>query len=213
MASIVKRLPVYLVIDTSGSMAGENIEAVRQGIKFVVSELRSEPSALETACLSIITFGGTAQQVSPLVDLVAFQEPTIDAGGSTPLGEALEVLLECISREVRSSTPTQKGDGKPLIFLMTDGEPTDEWKPNAQKLKKRRFNVVCCAIGTGVENATLKEISDQRILIKSASPDDLKTFFKWVTMSIKTVSESVNGNPSGAPTNLPPPPPQITIMP
>ena len=61
-----RRLPVYLVLDCSGSMFGDPIEAVNQGVKALVAELQSEPYAIETAYLSVITFESTAQQVCPL---------------------------------------------------------------------------------------------------------------------------------------------------
>ena len=54
--SVGRRLPVYLVLDCSGSMSGEPIEAVCQGVKALVADLRTDPQALETAYLSVITF-------------------------------------------------------------------------------------------------------------------------------------------------------------
>src|SRR4028119_2286837 len=52
----MRRLPVYLVLDCSGSMTGEPMEAVRQGMKTLLGELKSDPQALETVYLSVITF-------------------------------------------------------------------------------------------------------------------------------------------------------------
>ena len=52
----MRRLPVYLLLDCSGSMYGEPIEAVKNGVQVLVSTLRQDPYALETAYLSIITF-------------------------------------------------------------------------------------------------------------------------------------------------------------
>jgi uncharacterized protein YegL len=59
----MRRLPVYLLLDTSGSMSGEPIESVKNGMQVLVSALRQDPYALETAYLSVITFDGTARQV------------------------------------------------------------------------------------------------------------------------------------------------------
>lgn len=86
MSDYIRRLPVYLLLDCSGSMSGEPIEAVKQGIKALLTELKGDPQALETACLSVITFNSTARQISPLTELMLFKEPELTAGGATALG-------------------------------------------------------------------------------------------------------------------------------
>ena len=88
----MRKLPVYLLLDTSGSMFGEPIEAVKNGVQVLVSTLRSDPYALETAYLSIITFNSSAQQITPLTELANFQQPNIDESGCTALGVALSLL-------------------------------------------------------------------------------------------------------------------------
>ena len=122
----MRRLPVYLLLDCSGSMYGEPIEAVKNGVQVLVSTLRQDPYALETAYLSIITFDSSAKQVTPLTELAAFQQPNIEANGCTALGEALALLATKVDQEVTKTTPEQKGDWKPLVFIMTDGVPTDD---------------------------------------------------------------------------------------
>ena len=152
----MRRLPVYLLLDTSGSMYGEPIEAVKNGVQVLVSTLRSDPYALETAYLSIITFNSTAQQVTPLTELSSFQQPNIDAGGCTALGEALALLANKVDTEVVKTTAEVKGDWKPLVFIMTDGEPTDDLNKGLVVFKKRKFGmVVACAAGQGANTDTL----------------------------------------------------------
>lgn len=122
----MRRLPVYLLLDTSGSMYGEPIEAVKNGVQTLISTLRSDPYALETAYISIITFNSSAQQITPLTELASFQQPNIDASGCTALGGALELLSQKIDSEITKTTAEVKGDWRPLIFIMTDGVPTDD---------------------------------------------------------------------------------------
>jgi len=88
-------------------MMGEPIEAVRNGVQLLASTLRSDPYALETAFLSVITFDEEAKQVVPLTELTNFQPPTIEAGTTTSLGEALRVTKECIEREVQTTTSAE----------------------------------------------------------------------------------------------------------
>ena len=110
----MRRLPVYLLLDTSGSMYGEPIEAVKNGVQVLVSTLRQDPYALETAYLSIITFDSDARQVAPLTELASFQQPNLEANGGTALGEALGLLAQKVDAEVTKTTAEKKGDWKPL---------------------------------------------------------------------------------------------------
>jgi uncharacterized protein YegL len=210
-----RRLPVYLLLDTSGSMMGEPIEAVRQGLRALVADLRGDPQALETAYLSVITFSGNAQQVSPLTELLAFQEPVLDAAGPTSMGEALMLLEDCLETEVRKASETQKGDWRPLIFLMTDGQPTDDWEEAAARIKQKKVgNIIACAAGSGADSRVLKHLTETVVELQNLEPDALKAFFKWVSGSIKTTSQGLAQiNPDAPALNLPPPPPVIQIVP
>lgn len=209
-----RRLPVYLLLDTSGSMSGEPIESLKSGLQMLVSALRGEPQALETAYLSIITFESVATQVVPLTDLISFQEPNLTAGGGTAMGEALELVAHKIDMEVTKTTASAKGDWKPLVFIFTDGEPTDDIKNGVQAIKSRRVTVVACGAGFNVNTNTLKQITESVVLLQSATQSDMKAFFKWVTASVTQASQKIDsGSDQGEGLGeLPPPPPEINVV-
>ena len=73
----MRRLPVYLLIDTSGSMRGEPIESVKVGIESMISTLRQDPYALETVNISIITYDRDVKIIRPLTPLDELQLPNI----------------------------------------------------------------------------------------------------------------------------------------
>ena len=99
----MRHLPVYILIDTSGSMKGEPIESVKVGLADMIATLRQDPYALETVCISIITFDRDVNQVLPLTELENLQLPNIVTpdSGPTHMGAALKMLCDKIDVEVK----------------------------------------------------------------------------------------------------------------
>lgn len=197
-------------------MQGQPIEAVKQGIKTLHSELMGDPQSVESAVLSVITFDASSRQVAPLSELQAFNPPDLTASGTTALGAAIRTLCDCVDREVQKGTADQKADWKPLIFLLTDGNPTDSWQEPAAELKRRKYNVIAVAVGENtVETTILKQVTDTVLVLKDMSPNGFAAFFKWVSASIKQTSAKCGAQPEEAAGGvaLPPPPPQIIITP
>ena len=172
-------------------------------------------NSLETAYLSIITFDSSAKQVTPLTELFAFQQPNIEANGCTALGEALSLLSTRVDQEVTKTTPEQKGDWKPLVFIMTDGVPTDDINKGLAEFKKRKFGmVVACAAGQGADTNVLKQITECVVQLDTADSATIKSFFKWVSASVSAGSMKVEETASDMNTmsELPPPPPEVNIV-
>lgn len=211
----MRRLPVYLLLDTSGSMSGEPIEAVKNGVQVMISTLRQNPQAIETAFISVITFDASAQQIIPLTDLASFQMVDIRASGTTALGEALSLVAERIDNEVQQTTMERKGDWKPLVFIMTDGIPTDDWQRGLEQFKRRKTAfTVACAAGSGADSSILKQITDNVVSLDTADSSSISKFFSWVTASIGVTSTKIedSGKEIGGFSELPPPPAEINIV-
>lgn len=211
----MRRQPVYLVLDTSGSMHGEPIEAVKNGVQTLLSTLRQDPYALETAYISVITFNTTASQVVPLTDLLSFSTPTLSAMGTTALGAALELTANCIEKEVIKSTYETKGDWRPLVFIMTDGEPTDDLHNGLARFNAvKKAMVIACAAGQSADTTVLRQITEVVLQLDTADSNSIKAFFKWVSASISMGSQKVeSGNKEVIGLDdLPPPPPEVNVV-
>ncbi|MGN0879289.1 MAG: VWA domain-containing protein [Oligosphaeraceae bacterium] len=210
-----RRLPVYLLLDVSGSMMGEPITAVQNGVQTLVSALNGDPQALESAYLSVITFSNSAQQVVPLTELNQFVPPQLQASGMTSLGEALALVTDCAEREVVKNTPEAKGDWKPLVFLMTDGCATDDINRGLQRFKTRKWGiVVACAAGSGADTDELSKITEAVVKLDTADSASIAAFFKWVSASVSTSSKSIgaqNKQPNSL-DQLPDPPEEIQLI-
>lgn len=211
----MRKLPIYLLLDTSGSMHGEPIEAVKNGVDMLVSTLLSDPYALETAYLSVITFDSAAQQLVLLTELPKFQAPQLQAAGCTALGGALALLAQRIDTEVTTTTAEQKGDWRPLVFIMTDGKPTDDLQFGLEQFRQRKTGmVVACAAGQGADIATLQQITPNVVQLATADSSTIKAFFKWVSASISTSSKAVENaaKETTSFSELPPPPAEVNIV-
>ena len=210
----MRRLPVYLLVDTSGSMHGEAIEAVRNGLQVMLSALMQDPYALETAYLSVIAVDSSARQLTPLTELTSFQLPNLQANGMTAMGEALSLLADCIQREVVKGSAEQKGDWKPVVFLLTDGAPTDDLDRGINAIRQVKTGTfVACAAGPGADTGTLKRITETVVSLDTADSSTLKSFFKWVSASISVSSQKIeSGKEVSGLDELPPPPPELNIV-
>lgn len=196
----MRRLPIFFLVDVSESMVGENLYKLEEGIGAVVSTLRTDPYALESAFLSVIVFAGKARTVIQLTELVAFYPPELPVGGGTALGVALNHLMDEIDRTVVTTTQDRKGDWRPIVFLLTDGHPTDD-VAKAEERWNRSYrgcvNLVAVSIGGGADHALLKRLTDEVMVFNDAAPDAFAGFVKWLSMSIQSQSRSVSSGQDG----------------
>lgn len=180
----------------------------------MVSALRQDPYALESVHLGLITFDIEAKEIFPLtsLDLVQIPEIKVPDSGPTFLGAALELLIQRSDKEVVKSTPDRKGDWRPLLFIMTDGSPSDlqTFRAMIPEIKKRNFgNIVACAAGPKSKDAVLKELTDNVVHLDTTDSATFSQFFKWVSASVAVGSSSAG---VVEPTHLPPPPPEVQVV-
>lgn len=210
----MRRLPVYFLLDTSGSMNGEPIQALNNAIRGMINTLRSDAQASESLWISIITFDREVNEVVSLTDLSSFQLPEIvcPQSGPTNTGKALEFLFEKVRTEVRKGSAEQKGDWRPLLFVFTDGKPSDPQLYTEMTPKIRALNfasIIGCAAGSLADNSKLKDLCDSVVHLDTADSSTLKQFFKWVSDTIE------QGNKSMGTTDvvvLPPPPSEVNLV-
>ncbi len=219
-----RRLPVYLLLDTSSSMQGVKIVGVNNGVIMICQELLGDPRAASTVYISIITFADQAYQ-SPLIPITQFTPPQFNANppgiSGTALGGALRLLNESLDQDLFiNQGDAQKGDYKPIVFVLTDGEPSDHWQTEAQRLANRTVNkaanVIGLGIGPGANIQIIRQFANIALLMQDVTPANLRSFFAWVSGSIMTASRAAGGfAPGAAPqvAQLPPPPNGTIPMP
>ncbi len=210
----MRRLPVYFLLDTSGSMNGEPIQALNNALSGMINTLRSDAQASESLWISVITFDREVNEISPLTELPSFQlaEIVCPRSGPTNTGKALELLFDKVKNEVKIGSPTQKGDWRPLLFIFTDGKPSDPqlYSEMIPKIKSLNFgSIVGCAAGSLADHSKLQELAETVVHLDTADSSTLKQFFKWVSDTIEQGNKSMGTVDT---VSLPAPPSEVHLV-
>lgn len=190
----MRRLPVFFLIDVSESMVGEPLKNVNKGLHQIISNLKNNPIALETVFISIIIFAGKPKLILSLSDLISYYPPALPIGGGTSLGAGMMFLMDEINHKVQKTTMEIKGDWKPLIFLFTDGVPTDEVKPAMNRWKDRyinKANLIAISFGNMADLTILKQFTENILIFSNTDSETYKKFFELISSSIEAKSMNV----------------------
>ena len=211
----MRRLPVYLLVDTSGSMKGEPIAAANNGLQSMIATLKQDPFAIESVCISVITYDREVKELFPLTALDELQAPNLTTPGSGPTltGKALETLLQKIDHDVIKNCPEKKGDWRPMLFVITDGKPSDGalYDEMTEKIKQYKFAaIVACAAGQDAKTEPLKKLTDHVYSLAAMDGAAFTQFFKWVSQSISNSTSQAGGGDSSD--LLPAPPAEMTVV-
>lgn len=190
----MRRLPVFFVIDCSESMVGQPLDAVQQGIEMMMSTLRSDPYALETVYISVIAYAGIVRTLVPLTEIFAYRPCELPLGGGTHLGKALTHLGKEIDRSVMRTTAEVKGDWKPIVYLFSDGRPTDDYATAIEDWNKNyadKVTLIALGLGQDVDFNILKKMTPHCINLIDVDQDYIKALFKWISAAVVSQSISV----------------------
>jgi uncharacterized protein YegL len=189
------RCPVVLLLDTSGSMEGEPVNALNEGLKVFYDEIRNDEVAKYSVETSIITFGGRVDEVMEFRNCSEdFEAPVLSASGCTPLGEALDLALDRIKERRNYYSGEGLSAYKPWVFILSDGMPNDDWYEAAERAKKMYEDKDLLYIGIGVgDNIDMNLFGE--VMASSLPPkklDGLKfsELFKWISDSLKSSTNS-----------------------
>ncbi|MCM3721187.1 vWA domain-containing protein [Solibacillus isronensis] len=207
-----RALPVFILVDASGSMEGEKIEQVNVALQEMLVLLKGVRGARGQIKLCIIEVAQTAQVVQPLTNIEEVTPLQFKARGKTPLGEALQLVSGLMTDE----TMIQPRDFAPILIVMSDGIPTDitremhenrpitqqayeQWAP-IQELNHlfEGTKILKLALGIGDEadfNALRAIVNNPQVpIVRAKNIVTIEKFFKFVTRTVTQKSLAANPN-------------------
>lgn len=191
------RCPVVLLLDTSTSMSGERIAQLNMGIKTFKQDVEQDTTASLRIEIAIVTFDSSVRIVQDFVTIDQFTPPELVAEGTTQMGQAIELALDKVEKRKLIYNKYGNSYYQPWIFLITDGEPNDEYQKAANRVKLAVENRKLNFFAVGVKGANmdkLRQIAPPNIPPVMLDRLKFQELFLWLSATMKKVSSSEVGS-------------------
>jgi len=191
--------PVIFLLDSSGSMDGKPMGAVNEAITGVLPELNSqnEENADTEIMIAIMTFSNGAEWVTG-ENLVStdYKFNELSAVGMTDMGAAFRKLNDKLSSKTGFLTRAS-GSVAPVLFLLSDGVPTDDYKSGLNKLKENPWYKVAARVAVGYgescdDNVLLEFTDNIETVLHTNDPKMLTKMIRFVTITSSMVASKTN---------------------
>jgi uncharacterized protein YegL len=195
------RVPVCLCLDVSGSMVGEPIRELTEGIRLFYDAIREDEVALYAAEICIVAFGG--DQATKIEDFSNIERqsgvPELAAYGATPMGEGVNTSLDLLERRKQEYNDRGVDYYQPWLVLMTDGAPNGSQSEleraiarTTDLVRRKKLTVFSIGIGSNADMSVLQRFSPNRQPLKLRGLA-FREFFSWLSKSVSTTSQSTQG--------------------
>ena len=212
VGNVEHRCPSVLILDISGSMQGDPIKQLQDGVAVYRDSLFGDSLARKRVEVAIVTFGGRVDVVQTFTTADTLTAPALAATGDTPMGEAVVTSLKLLADRKAEYSAAGIQYYRPWVFLLTDGGPTDVntsyWSEAKNAIKEGEAGKKFAFFSVGVEGADLDRLTE----LNPARPPvklqglEFKKMFQWLSSSQQAVSKSTPGdvvplqNPTAGPT-------------
>lgn len=195
------RVPVALCLDCSGSMMGEPIAELNEGVKTFYKAINDDEIARFSAEICIVTFGPVSLEADFATLDVRPQPPILSASGNTPMGEAVLLALDCLEQRKEAYKASGVDYYQPWLVLMTDGQPyggstqvlNEQINRVSSMVESEKLTVFPIGIGPRADMNVLQRFSPGRDALRLQGLK-FSEFFSWLSKSVSRVSQSTPGD-------------------
>jgi len=199
--SIVRQeLDLVFIIDKSGSMQGTKIGAVNTAIreiKNILPEIQAQTADVDLK-VSVLSFSDSSTWTNTKDSVESFKWNDLYANGGTALGSAYQNLLKFLNKKQNGGQMPDYGGFSPILILMTDGMPTDNWSTPLNDLRQKPWFRQALRYAISIEANTPEAINvlreftgDIETVIKVFTAEALKQVIKVIAVtSSKVKSQS-----------------------
>jgi uncharacterized protein YegL len=193
-----QKCPVTLVLDSSGSMAGEPINELIGGLRSFIEEIKNDTVANSRLEVSIITFNSNVKVLSGFQMVDQMSVPELTAQGSTKLADGVNRAIQVLETRKDWYKGTGQRYYRPFIILITDGYPDGDQDLNALRqtihdgVKEKKFNFWAFGV-KGASLNMLKQISHESWPPQMIKGVEFVKFFQWLSASLGAITKSREG--------------------
>lgn len=212
-----RSLRFIVLVDVSGSMSGDKIQAVNRAMRECIPSMRknNQDNPFAEMFVEVITFSTGAVWHVQRTSVNELTWRDLGADGVTDLGAAFDLVTEALDVQNMG-----KRNLPPVLLLLSDGGPTDDWEPALRRFEAtpwgsaNRTVRIAVAIGEGADKSVLARFTGNPDTVLSADrAATLVQLIKWASISVTkshSASMATQGLEGGPIALLPPPP--VTVQ-
>jgi len=191
-----KTMTLFFVADTSGSMTGSKIGQLNSAIENVLPEIKdiSETNADAEIKIAVLEFNTAANWITPNgpIESENFVWNDLYPMGVTALGDACKKLNEKLSVKGDGFMKEATGSFAPVILLLSDGGPTDNYREGLAQLQENNWFKqaikVAIAIGNDADKDVLAEfVGNREAVVEVHNPEMLRKMIQFVSVRASQV--------------------------
>ncbi len=183
-----KSMTIFFLIDVSGSMKGTKIGSLNGTMEELLPSLIGVGEASTDVKIAVMKFSTDVEWVTP--EPVRIEEyqywNRLEADGLTFMGDAFMELSRKLSRSSFLNSPSISF--APVIFLLSDGSPNDDWKKGLDTLKQNRWFQhglkIALGIGSKVNMDVLRAFTgNDELAVQAKNADQLRELIKLLAVT------------------------------